>query len=58
MLASLGSEFGHYMDGIWSMWVNMAHGVPYWDPYGAMSTVILALGLIGLGVKKIMDGGA
>lgn len=58
MLSSLGSEFSHYLDGIWSMWVGMANGVPYWDPYGAMSAVILGLALIGLGVKKVMDGGA
>lgn len=55
MQATLGYELGLYMDGIWSMWVGVANGVPYWDPFGAMSTVIFGLALVGLAVKKIMD---
>ena len=55
MQASLGNEVGQYMDGIWSIWVSVASGVPFWDPYCAMSTVILGLALIGLAVKKVMD---
>ncbi len=55
MLTTLGNQLGLYMDGLWSLWVSLANGVPYWDPYGAMSTVILGLALIGLAVKKVMD---
>lgn len=55
MNASLGNEFSLYIDGIWNLWAGMASGIPFWDPYGAMSTVILGLALVGVLVKKVME---
>ena len=55
MQATLGYELGLYLDHIWSMWIDIANGVPYWDPYGAVTAVFLGLTGVGLVVKKLMD---
>ena len=33
----------------------MLGAIPYWDPYGAVTSLLLILTLAGYGVKTILD---
>ena len=41
--------------GQYSWWCRAADVVPLWDPYGALFSVVLMVGLCGFCVKRVMD---
>jgi len=46
------------MDGIWdklwSLWLSLDPGVPFWDPYGAVFALALAFLALGLLVRTAL----
>ena len=48
MSANLGQQTDLMLDNWWSAWTNMFPMIPYWDPYGALAAVFLAV--IGMAV--------
>ncbi len=39
---------------LWSWWCQAGEGIPLWNPFGAVLSVVLLLALIGLGIKHVL----
>ena len=45
----------NFLAATWAWWCRAADVVPLWDPYGALFSVVLMVGLCGFCVKRVMD---
>ncbi len=44
----------NFLVSAWSWWCRAADIVPLWNPYGALFSVVLIVGLFGFGIKLVM----
>jgi len=55
MMASMGYRVDAMLDSIWAAWVDMFAAIPFWDPYGALASVFLAIIAMAFLLRKILQ---
>jgi hypothetical protein len=55
MVATIGYDLGLAIDRMWISYLQLGGGFPYWDPYGAVTGIFMAITIAGLVVRKILE---
>lgn len=53
MSADMSNQVDVLLDNMWSAWTNMFPMIPFWDPYGALSAVFLAIIALAFLVRMV-----
>ena len=54
MYATIGYEVNMKIHHAWMTWLDMLDGVPFWDPYGAVSAIAMILAFVFLGTRRLI----